>query len=102
MPTLWKLPGETVMPNEDINAAARRVSKLWFGNELPSRVHDVLTFPDTGDKRWYLLFVYEAQVNELADIDAPDDTEEVRFVEPGKAPGPWGLDHGSVFARLGR
>ncbi|MGQ0535736.1 MAG: NUDIX hydrolase [Methanobacteriota archaeon] len=96
----WNLPGETMRPNEDPNEAARRVAELWFGEKLAPKVAQVVNFPEEGgDKRWYVLFLFEADAP-AGGLKAPEDTEEIRFVEPGTIPGPWNLDHGSVWARV--
>jgi len=96
----WSLPGENVRPNEDLHEAARRVSQMWFGTDLQPRIADILTFPEENDdKRWYVLFLYEAQAPR-GGLPKLDDTDEVAFVPAGKAPGEFGMDHASVFARL--
>lgn len=97
-PDVWMLPGESLRPSEAPDAAARRVSESWFGADLEPRIAGFMNFPDEGDQRWYVLFLYEAAAP--AKLTEPDDTEDIVFVAPGKAPGPFGMDHGSVFARL--
>lgn len=97
---VWKLPGETLLPGQDVNARAAEVSKLWFGKDLGATVKNVITYPDTGDGKWYIVFVYEATVAGVDELDEPEDTEEFRFTESGKAPGPWGMSHGDVFEHL--
>lgn len=98
--TVWKLPGETLFPDQHPNARAADVSKLWFGKDLEPRVKDVVSWDSSDDGKWYIVFVYEATVDSLDDLDMPEDTEEYIFTEPGKAPGPWGMSHGDLFAEL--
>jgi ADP-ribose pyrophosphatase YjhB (NUDIX family) len=98
-PDVWNLPGESFRPSEAPDDAARRVGESWFGTDLRPRLTGFLNFPDDGDQRWYLLFLYEAQAPQGA-LKLPDDTAEIAFAPVGKPPGPFAMDHGSVFARL--
>lgn len=98
-PEHWMLPGESFRPNEAPDEAARRVCEMWFGQDLKARIAGWQNYPDNGDQRWYLLFIYEAQAP-AAGLPKPDDTEEIRFVAPGEAPGPFGMSHAEVFAQL--
>lgn len=100
-PDAWSLPGESLQPNEDVHAAAARVAASWFATPLEPRLADVLTWPDDGDGKWYVLFVYEAEAPG-GRLQAPDDTLEVAFASVGKPPGSFGMDHAAVFARLRR
>lgn len=97
----WMLPGETLLFNEDPHDAAARILKTWFATPPAApKLVDVLSYPATGadDDRWYLLFVFEAQATPA--LGGTPDTQEIRFVEPGHAPGPWSLSHADVFAKL--
>lgn len=98
-PDVWHLPGESLLPNESPDEAARRVAQGWFGVPLPARIAAFQNYPDHGDGKWYLLFVYEAQAPK-AGLAALDDTAEVAFAPVGKPPGPFAMDHGDVFERL--
>jgi ADP-ribose pyrophosphatase YjhB (NUDIX family) len=98
-PDVWMLPGESLRPNEELQAAAERVSEMWFGANLKPRLTGVQNYPDTGDKKWYVLFMCEAPAPP-GGLKKPDDTEEIAFVPVGKAPGPFGMDHGTVFGHL--
>jgi ADP-ribose pyrophosphatase YjhB (NUDIX family) len=98
-PQQWMLPGESMRPNEAPDDAARRVAEMWFGTPLPAQLADIQSYPDDGDQRWYLLFVYEAKAPP-AGLPKLDDTEQVAFVPAGKAPGEFAMDHGAVFGRL--
>jgi ADP-ribose pyrophosphatase YjhB (NUDIX family) len=96
----WSLPAESFRPNESPDDAARRVSTSWFGTDLRPKPAGFLNFPEQdGDQRWYLLFLYEAHAPK-GGFALPDDTAEIAFAPVGKAPGPFAMDHGSVFARL--
>lgn len=97
-PEQWMLPGESFRPNEHPDEAARRVCEMWFGQDLQARFAGWQNYPEANDQRWYLLFLYEAHAP--AHLAKPDDTEEIRFVAPGHAPGPFAMSHGEVFAQL--
>jgi ADP-ribose pyrophosphatase YjhB (NUDIX family) len=100
-PDAWMLPGENLRLNEDPNDGALRVCRTWFETPLSPKLADVQSYPATGgeDDRWYVLLVYEATAP-AGGLKATPDTLEVTFAPVGKAPGPFALDHGSVFARL--
>ncbi len=95
----WSVPGESIQPNEAPNDAARRVSKMWFDVELPTRIADVQSYPDSGDHKWYVLFIYEADEPQDG-LKLLDDTEAITFVHAGREPGPFVMDHKDVFGRL--
>jgi len=95
----WSLPGETLQPNESPDAAAARVAKVWFDATLPAKLVAVQSYPDDGDHKWYLLFIYEATAPKEG-LKALEDTEKVAFAAPGAPPGPFGMDHQTVFSRL--
>jgi ADP-ribose pyrophosphatase YjhB (NUDIX family) len=98
-PDVWSLPGESLRPNESPPMAAQRVAQMWFGQDLPAIAGDVVNFPDDGDGKWYMIFTYETQAPR-GGFTLPDDTAEIAFAPVGKPPGPFGMDHASVFARL--
>ena len=98
-PGQWYMPGESVLPNEDLNAAARRVTESYFGQALDGRIADIVTWPTDAEGAWYVLFLYEAHAPKTG-LKKPEDTEEIAFAPPGKAPGEFALSHGDVFARL--
>lgn len=98
-PGQWSLPGEALKPGEAPDDAARRVSASWFGADLEPRFTGFQNYPDDGDRRWYLLFVYEAHAPK-GGFALPEDTAEIAFAPVGKSPGPFALDHGAVFRRL--
>lgn len=98
-PDGWNLPGESFRPNEHPDDAARRVSEMWFGADLKPRPAGYLNFPEEGDQRWYLLFLYEVQAPR-GGFALPEDTAEIAFAPVGKPPGPFHMDHANVFARL--
>lgn len=98
-PQVWSLPGETLKPNEDLLAAAERVSHAWFGHGLDLHFAGVQNYPDTGDGKWYVLFLFEGDAPKEG-FKLPDDTAEIAFAPVGKPPGPFGMDHGTVFGRL--
>ncbi len=95
----WSLPGETLQPNESPDATATRVAHQWFGISLPSQLVAVQSYPEDGDRKWYLLFIYEAQAPAKG-LPLLDDTAKVTFAAPGSPPGTFAMDHGTVFGRL--
>jgi ADP-ribose pyrophosphatase YjhB (NUDIX family) len=99
-PGRWWIPAETLQPNEDVEAAASRVSETWFGEDLEPELADVITFPadtEAGERAWYILHVFEAEATE-DELNRLPDGVTVEFVEPGaEPPGPWAMDHGSVW-----
>jgi ADP-ribose pyrophosphatase YjhB (NUDIX family) len=97
----WMLPAESFKPSEAPEEAAKRVAESWFGQDLGAKLVGFQNYPDTGDQRWYLLFVFEAQAPK-GGLKKPDDTEEIAFAPVGKAPGPFAMDHGTVFAKLAK
>lgn len=76
----WCFPGESMLLNESPDQAAVRVARTWFTSPLGMQLERVLSFPATGpgDDRWYLLFVYHADLPE-GGLKATPDTEEVVF-----------------------
>jgi ADP-ribose pyrophosphatase YjhB (NUDIX family) len=99
-PGRWWIPAETLKPNEDVKEAASRVSETWFGEGLEPELADVLTFQadmDKGQQAWYIIHIFET--------DKPDegltelsDAITLNWTEPGdQPPGPWAMDHGSVW-----
>lgn len=97
----WCIPGETLLLNESPDQAAVRTARTWFQTPLGLQLDRVLSFPATGpeDDKWYLIFVYHADAP--ADLKGTPDTEEIRFVSPAEAPGPFAMAHADVWNALG-
>lgn len=99
-PGHWWIPSETLKPNEDVKEAAGRVSETWFGEDLEPELADVFTFTadtEAGERAWYIVHVFETTEPESGLEELPD-TVEIRFVAPGEdPPGPFAMDHGSVW-----
>ncbi|MCA1813547.1 MAG: NUDIX hydrolase [Halobacteriales archaeon] len=98
-PDQWSLPAESFKPSEHPDDAARRVGEMWFGSDLKPKLVGFQNYPDDGDQRWYLLFLYEAHAPK-GGFKLPEDTAEIAFAPAGKPPGEFAMDHGSVFASL--
>jgi ADP-ribose pyrophosphatase YjhB (NUDIX family) len=95
----WSLPGESLQPNESPPMAAERIAKSWFGLSLPATPTEVVNFPDDGDGKWYMIFLYEA-ATPRGGLPKLADTDEIAFTPVGKPPGAFAMSHSDVFARL--
>ncbi len=102
-PGRWWIPAETLRPNEDVKEAASRVSETWFGEDLEPGLVDVLTFPantDEGHTAWYIIHIFEVRAGSGELTSVPEGVT-LEFVAPGEeAPGPFAMDHGTVWARF--
>lgn len=100
-PGVFLLPGELLLVNESPDEAAARVAKTYFDSPLEPKLAGTINFPAMGgeDTSWYLIFVYEAKVDP-ATLKGTPDTEEIKFVKPGEAPGEWGFAHHEVFEQF--
>lgn len=96
----WCIPAESMLVNESPDQAAVRVARTWFESPLGVWLERVLSFPATGgdDNRWYVVFVYAA--DKPADLKTTPDTQEIRFVAQGEAPGPFAMAHADVWNAL--
>lgn len=96
----WCLPGESMLVNESPDDAARRVVSTWFETPMQLWLDRVLSFPATGagDDRWYLLFVYGADVP--PGPKGTPDTLETKFFPVGEPPEPLAMAHADVWAKL--
>lgn len=100
-PNVLNLPGETVIPNSNLDEMAGRVSELWFVDRLDTEVSQVLSWPaEDPNGKWYIVFLYEA--DKPADgLKMPDDTEEFVWVSTkGDPPGDLAMNHVDVWEQL--
>ncbi|HVL87761.1 MAG TPA: NUDIX domain-containing protein [Candidatus Thermoplasmatota archaeon] len=95
----WMLPGETVRKNESPAECAKRIVDTWFATPVTPRVVGFQNYPDDGDKRWYVIIVFEAD-EPAGGLKGTPDTLEIAWVPAGKPPGAFAMSHADVFSRL--